>query len=82
MDSIVSSSSMEMSVESKTNAWLNKTNQDQQQQRDHDQQREHSELKLKKLQQILTFSKQPKNDIFGLEMIIILIHFFSTFIRS
>merc|ERR1711988_136612 len=42
MDSIVSSSSMEMSVESKTNAWLNKTNQDQQQQRDHDQQREHS----------------------------------------
>ena len=48
MDSIVSSSSMEMSVESKTNAWLNKTNQDQQQQRDHDQQREHSELKLKK----------------------------------
>ena len=82
MDSIVSSSSMEMSVESKTNAWLSKTNQDQQQQRDHDQQREHSELKLKKLQQILTFSKQPKNDIFGLEMIIILIHFFSTFIRS
>merc|ERR1711988_1026950 len=42
MDSIVSSSSMEMSVESKTNAWLSKTNQDQQQQRDHDQQREHS----------------------------------------
>jgi len=42
MDSIVSSSSMEISVESKTNAWLNKTNQDQQQQRDHDQQREQS----------------------------------------
>ena len=73
MDSIVSSSSMEMSVESKTNAWLNKTNQDQQQQRDHDQQRDHSELKFPKKPQ----QKQPKNDIFGLEiLVIILIHFF------
>lgn len=56
MDSIVSSSSMEMSVESKTNAWLNKTNQDQQQQRDHDQQREHSELKFPKKKP----TKKPK----------------------